>query len=241
MQFTGLRELYDQGQTEKVLQEIASLNLVPGHAEYADLLTLKGWCHYRRKEYREAHDASVAGGSHRWARELMAYLLAYVPGYANDQGLRQIAEELGNENLNAVNALVIRARAPDCFELTHDDVALCVGRFRQSTAVSAANLFHNAGRFFLDKSRGDHDLRQAVSYLDHALPLYGQDTHWHHRAAAQHWKSVAVERLEGPQGAVPFMEESLRLWEAQVALDPTNRSFQEKCAAAQQRLAGLKS
>lgn len=241
MMLQELRSWYDQGKTEEVLEKIAAMSPKPSGPEYADLVTLKGWCHYRRKEYVKAHDAALAAGSHRWARELLAYVYAYAPGYVNDEELRRIAAEIGHDAVNIANAFVIRARAPDCVDLTHEEVAQYTDRFQGGTDVSTANLFHNAGRFFLDKARQESDLGQAITYLDRALALYGQEANWHHRAAAQYWKSVAVERQDGKDAAVPVAVESLRLWEKQVSLDPTNASFKEKCSAANKRLAQLRS
>lgn len=240
MTFSALRALYDKGRTEEVLQELAKIDLASGqHPEHDDLVTLWGWCYYHRKDFDAAYAFAQAVGSHQWGRELLACIHAYVPKFTNDEALQQIAAELGGENARIANAFVIRARAKDCTLLTHEEVAQTVAQHENKAEITVAHLFHNAARFFLEKSRGEDDLRQAVAHLDRALVLYPTDSGLHHRAAATFWKSQAVERLEGKAAAVPLMQACVELWQQQVNLDPTNAGFQKNLTSAGERLAAL--
>ena len=174
-----------------------------------------------------------------WARELMGYLYAYAPGYTNDEALIQIAKELGDSNINVANAFVIRARAKDCSLLTGDRVVELVSQFEDDTSVHAANLHHNAARFFLDKPANDGSYHLAISYLNEAIKRYGMDKNFHHRAAANFWKSQAREKLGNLKAATEAMKESVRLWEEQCKLDPTNDDFSKKYKTAKGWLATL--
>ncbi len=166
----------------------------------------------------------------------MAYLYAYAPGYVNDEGLRQIAEELGSSNVNVANAFVIRARAEDCSLLTGDEVANLAANFAAETSVHGANLMHNAGRFCLAKPQAQDSLKRAVQYLDDAIGRYGPDANFHHRAAANFWKSQAWEKMGSLAEATKAMQESVRLWDEQCKLDPTNKAFSQSSENAKKRL-----
>lgn len=234
--FAELRKMYDQGQTEAVLAEIEKN---PAAAEETDdVTTLKGWCHYRRKEFDQAHTCATAADSHQWARELMAYLCAYVPKYKNDDLLKQIADELGSSNINVANALIIRARAEDCSLLDEMQVFNLTGQFAADKTVHGANLFHNAGRWYLIKNCN----REARNSLAAAIIRYERidiNANFHHRAAAKFWLSQAAEKMHNMSETITAMQESVNLWDQQVRLDPTNKGFQQSSENAKKRLGEL--
>ena len=238
--FNDLRIAYDRGQTEDVLSTLNATVIDLATDEGKSLSTLKGWCHYRRKEYDKAHDSAIAAGNFPWARELMAYLYAYAPGYVNDEGLKQIAEELGSSNVSVANAFVIRARAEDCSLLTAEDVTALTDNFKAEKSIHVANLMHNAGRYFLAKRERAYHLR-AAQYLEFALDRYGTDANFHHRAAANFWKSQAWEKIGDMEKTIEAMEESVRLWDEQRKLDPTNKAFAQSGDNAKKRLEELKA
>ncbi len=237
--FEELRAMYDRGQTQDVINALQDISIDPATEDGQRYLTLKGWCHYRRKENKEAHNCAIAAKALPWARELMAYLHAYAPAHIDDEALMEIANELGSTNINVANAFVIRARADDCSILTGDEVDRIAASFRGDESVHAANLMHNAGRFFLAKPKRPGDLQRATQYLDDAIRRYGTEANFHHRAAANFWKSQAFEKIGWKAHAVDAAQESVRLWEEQCKLDPTNKSFLQKKDDAAQRLATL--
>lgn len=238
--FSELRAMYDRGQTENVLSALNSQVIDLTTEEGKNLMILKGWCHWRRKEFDEVHTVVTSGVHSPWARELTAYLYAYAPAYVNDEGLKKIAEELGSSNINVANAFVIRARAKDCSLLTHDEVVKLVILFAADKTVSGANLWHNAGRFFLDKPRDDSgDLVHAREYLAGAIQRYGTEANFHHRAAAYFWQSQVSEKMGRKEDAIRSMKESVGLWDKQCKLDPSNDAFAKSSTNAKKRLAEL--
>lgn len=232
-----IQKLYDQGKTAEALELIAQSMPPEGDPQRGDYLALKGWCCYRRKEYAEAQEAAMAAGSVRSARELLAYLAAYAPGYVDDGKLQQMADELG-DSVAVVNALVIRARAPESTLFTPEEVLRRVLQHRGDEVV-VANLYNNAARFFQEKARGDTDLITALGLFDCALVKYGHAVNFHHRAALQYWRSYVLEKLFGNKAAIVAATRALELWVQQLALDPDNKSFQEKQEQARRRLADL--
>ncbi len=236
--FQELRDMYDRGQIDEVLTAINGMMFSCKTEEGKPLQTLQGWCHYRRKDFRQARNCAVGVENYPWARELMAYLYAYAPGYINDKGLRQIAEELGSSNINIAIAFVIRARSKDAM-LTKTQVVQFADRFKNETTTNAANLMHNVGRFFLDKHQGNEDLEIAVNYLDDAINRYGMDKNFHHRAAANFWKSQAQEKRGNLLQTIDAAQESVRLWDEQCKLDPTNEGFAKNGENAKKHLGEL--
>lgn len=236
--FSELRAMYDRGETQNVLDTLDAMNL-DAHAtneESQNLATLRGWCHYRRKEFQQAYNCAVALGTFPWARELMAYLCAYVPHYVNDQALLLISQELGSSNINVANAFIIRARASDCSLLKQEDVHRLVVQFTNEKTVHGANLLHNAGRYSLEKGTS----QDACEYLESAIIRYETlGGNFHHRAAANFWKSQAYEKMGNREKTIECMEASVNLWEEQCKLDPSNKSFAQKSGEAKKRLTEL--
>lgn len=205
--------------------------------ERSELLALGAWCFYRLKKYAQAFDFATEAGNVVWARECLMYLSAYAPGYKNDADLLMFCYELG-DTVNACNALVIRARDPDS-TLAESEVLERVHR-HQGTDVAVANLWHNGARLFLARgeSSGTSDFfQQALSLIDGALQRYGDgDNNVHHRAAANHWKSQILDKLDRRGDAIEAAKESERLWCRQRELDPQNPAHVEKQAGAAQWL-----
>lgn len=232
-----IQKLYDEGMMTAALDLINQSMPSEGGPQRGDHLALKGWCHYHLKEYKTAHDVALLAGSTTKAKELLATMYANVPGYVDDVSLQRLVDELP-ENVAVTNALLIRARAKDSASFTHDQV---LERALQHCGdeVRVAHIYNNAARFFQEKARDDADLITALGLWDCALLKYGYDGNYHHRAAVHYWKSHVIERLFGKQAATFTAMRACELWSQQVALDPTNVSFQQKLSEAEKRRAAL--
>jgi len=226
------KTLYDRGEFDKCL---AAVKLEPeirleGGPERGELLALGGWCYYRKGDYETARKWFQNAGPVNFAREGLTYLAAYID--KDDVELRKLVQELG-DRVNTRNALVIRARDPDS-TVSGDEVMESVLRFREDT-VEVANLCHNAGRFFFEKGKSDKDLLIALGLLEAALVRYGIDRNWHHRGAANFWKSRVLERLYDKRAALEAARESLYCWTQQVILDPGTERHRKQWENAAER------
>ncbi|MDP1538867.1 MAG: hypothetical protein Q8M00_02445 [bacterium] len=232
------KELYDRGEFGKCLEEVTrELHERPADdLERGELLALGAWCYYRRNEFAEAKKWAEQAGQVRFARECLAYIAAYAKGFKDDTALYNLARELG-DSVNVQNALTIRARESDSV-LTHEDVMNGTLCYRENT-VEVANLFHNAARFFLSKLRSDEDLLLVLGFLDAALTRYGIDRNWHHRGAANFWRSKALEALLDKRAALEAARDSLFCWTQQMILDPGNERNMQQWENAVQRVRDL--
>lgn len=233
------QELYDgsrfaeaQAAAQEVLQQ-------PGlfEDEAGELKALVAWCYYRQKKYEEAASWATDAGQVLWARECLMYLRAYAPGYKDDKRLKELAAELG-DTVNVNNAVVIRARDADS-QIGSEEV---VQRVRSHTAsdVSTANLWHNGARYLLSRGQDASAFETALEFIDGALARYGTgDQNIHHRAAANHWKSNILLKLDRRQEAITAAQEAVRLWTRQCELDPKNSAHVEKKAGAHEWLQKL--
>lgn len=240
MNLEQAQKLYDEGKMAEALVALAALLVLqPDSSQNGEIRALMGWCHYHCKEYKDAHDLARVAGSVTKAKELLATMYAAVPGYVDDTSLLRLVDELPG-NVAVTNALLIRARAKDSSVFTHAEVLQGVLQHR-GDEVRVAHICNNAARFFQEKARDDADLITALGLFDCALLKYGFTANYHHRAALHYWKSLVIERLFGKAAAVFTAMRSCELWQQQLALDPTNVSFQQKLAAAEKRRAALVS
>lgn len=208
---------YDRGEFERCLEEVQRelTSRADDDSERGELLALEGWCYYRKGEYETARQKFQKAGPVSFAREGLAYLAVYRD--KDDNTFRQLAQELG-DRVNIQNALTIRARDPDS-TFTHKEVMRGVLRFKENV-VEVANLYHNAGRFFFQKARNKKDLLTALGLLGASLVRYGVDRNWHHRGAANFWRSKVLEALLDKRGALEAARDSLYCWTQQMILDP---------------------
>jgi|GEM_PF-5062965 len=163
-------------------------------------------------------------------------------GHINDSKLLELTVGM-EDNVNAANALIMRARALES-SVTHEQVWRMAEGFANRADVvkydvSLANLLHNAARFFHDKPRDRRDLKFALGLIDVAIAHYGDVSNWHHRAAAHFWKSHILEKLTAIPDAFAAASRSLHLWYCQYALEKDTAPFGKKLENAQVRLAEL--
>jgi hypothetical protein len=97
--------------------------------------------------------------------------------------------------------------------------------------VFRVNLLHNMARLSLEKA----DFRQALKFIDAALMAYGTETNFHHRGAANYWKSVIYERAGDLASAYGAAQDSLSAWQQQLNLAPENAEWVNRVAGAVQR------
>lgn len=236
-------ELYLQGKIE-----VAEMEARKEFSQVTDLVTkqalhaILAWCAYRRKEYKEALMEITAAGDNQRAHECHVYVLAYAPGFADDKKLFELTELLVG-NINVSNALVIRARMPES-TVEHEQVWRMAQGFAEDADVSKhnvslANLMHNCSRFFLDKARDRRDLEFSLGLIEVAIAHYGEVSNWHHRAAANFWKSHTLERLTAIPSAFAAAALSLQLWECQCALEKKTAPFLDKLESVRARVVDL--
>jgi len=262
----GVQSLLDNGETSKVLwvvRETAdsrswAVDALP--SEKAELYALLGMAYYSRKNFASAKTYLKRALLFDPANERAIYGMAYLAAYVNkDPGKTREWMDKLPESAARDNVHMIMMRSPECIETngleqTYSEVIDLFDRYLTPNPVdplNVANLMHNAGRFFLVKGadqeqRGDMpEVRKtcasAVAALALALSLYGTgDMNLHHRAAANYWMSVAIEKLLGPAAAIASAEQSVELWSRQLALDPKNPHFKESWRGAADRLHELR-
>lgn len=233
-----IQQLYNLGRFQEAMDAARKeITACPrDDPEIPELWVILSWCHYRYKEYGVVRSCLGEAGDTERAHELWATLAAYVD--KDDDRLREIAQRFP-KSIAIQNALVIRARDADSV-LTHAEVGSIILSF-SGDGVAVANINHNGGRFFIAKSRWNTDLLIAVGMLERALRLYGMEYHWHHRAAATHWLSVAHERLGETEEDARARTRARELWERAVESDPQNTGFLQNLENARKREAELVS
>jgi len=230
-----LQELYKEGKTAEVLYRIL-LNFPLGRSLPVEIEELKGWCHFRREEYKEATETAVSAtrkGSVK-ASELLIQLAAYVN--KDDRMMEVIHQGLPN-NSSVCNAFAIRARDPDSkipVKLIMDAAMRSINK----DDLGAINLLNNTARLLLEKGNRSSDTMMAIGLWETALIKYGEKN-YHHRAAVMFWLSNAYESLEDRPLAIKMAQESVKLWEYQASLDPDNSKFKKNLDGAKNRLENL--
>lgn len=233
-------DLYEQGQTKDALDAISELLKDAKGDAASELHALAAWCHFRRADYQLALTAiDLAGPENQTAKRCLLYVRSFGPtkdlSVTDDEEMIRLVQELGND-IDARNALVIRARQPDCQVQAstiwdHTQDMLQTGDPSQHD-VKLANLCHNAGRFFHDKARDGQDLTIALGLFKVAGLHYGNTSHWHHRAALAHWTSKTLLSLGALPNALEKAVVSLVIWVDQLTTDPTNDDFKIKTSNA---------
>jgi tetratricopeptide (TPR) repeat protein len=230
-----LNKLYEEGKCSEALEEISrvypSANVMP-----AEIMAIKGWCHFRLQQYHEATEAALMAdekGSPKGS-ELLAQLAAYVS--KDDKAIEAIRQKMPG-NLSVCNAFAIRARDKDS-RIPKEMIVEAAIKAMSGEEIAATNLINNTARLLLAKGDGFGDTVTAIIFWRIALQRYG-DKNYHHRAAVHFWMSKAYESLGNKALAIQSALSSLQLWEEQVNLDPANPKFKESLEGARRRVEEL--
>lgn len=235
--------LYEQGRINDALN-LALEELLQEQTQEAQeaLHAIVAWCYYRRKEFDQALAEIAIAGDNLRARECHVYVLAYSKAHTDDAKLSELVSTMSG-NINAANALLIRARTRDS-TVSHDQVWKMAEGFTQigdvaNHDVPLANLLHNCARFFHDRARDQRDLKFALGLIEVALAHYGDISNWHHRAAANFWMSHILEKLTAIPQAFVVAATSLRLWESQCAVEKKTAPWIQNLEQGSKRVAEL--
>ena len=224
------QEGYNQGQFETVLAILSD--------ELPEQVTLAAWCHYRAKRFPECArmldiaEALASDGATQRTLACRAYLYAYAPDFKDETALMALMPRLSPTNIDGLNAVAISARAEgsliDPVELWGKAEAFAESLDISAVTVSGANFLHNLARLAEVKE----EFNRALHYIDLAIAAYGPEAHWHHRAAAQFWRSKIYQGMGDLVNAKDAAQESLALWTTQRDLEPDNAEWGKRVAGA---------
>ncbi|MFY9457935.1 MAG: hypothetical protein WAP23_03355 [Candidatus Spechtbacterales bacterium] len=256
------QQLLNEGKTKEVLDEtqflmgddIAHLS----HKNKAEACALRGMAYYRRKDFGHAGFWFTVALDSDPANERAIYGMAYIAA-AVDKDPEKLQEWMAKlpESAARDNARMIMMRDPKYLEtkgmgetfLEADKILKKWVHKNPEDPSNAANIANNLGRLYIvvgdkltseQEEDGDYELISesymlALSSLSAAIGLYGTGSmNLHHRAAANYWMSVAMEKLFGPAAAIPFACGSLRLWYEQIQLDLDNPHYQKSYAGSRE-------
>lgn len=236
-----LWHLYDSGKmTETVVGLDLALQVETETAKLEALNAIYAWCHYRKNEYPASFERIKLANGHPRALECEMYILSYAKGYEDDVRLVAISKILGPDNMNCANALVIRAKNPNS-QISPSEVFAVANYFSiikppLHQKVATANLFHNVARYFLAKPGDANGLKLALGFIDVAVAHYGEVENWHHRAAANFWKSQILEVMGLIPDAFKAAFTSMMFWTAQCGLEKDTSPFKERLENAVKRM-----
>jgi len=228
-----LKQLYEKGQNERIIETISSMSPAERTPEVE---VIGAWAHFRRGEYAKSSEIAtrLSDKGDKQALELLAQLVAYVG--KDDYFLAELRRQIpGNPSI--CNALAIRARDADS-DIPIGVIVDAALRLINDDSVGGTNLLNNAARMLLAKGDGGKDVVTAIGFWQIAIIRYGDKNH-HHRAAVFFWLSKAYEALGAKNIAIKMAEESIALWQKQFELDPENKQFKERLEGAKQRLKDL--
>lgn len=262
---TQLVALYKTGQFDKVVARadelLNQLGLAPENPLYVEIVMQKAWALWRKGEYEQSFALANQDAIRDTepCQELRVYAYAYQKspyrrlrgGQENPEGLIELIEKLGPENLAAGNAQLIYDLGVIQNEekiLNPDQVIFLVNKFRDSNhpAVKVANLLQNAA---LWEEKHNHDdknaLLQAIEWLQTALRKYDPDyqhqssnignlkntPHAHHIAGLYFRMYKIWLRLDIEYEARQALQKSVAAWSIAHAQDPKNEDFEAKYAA----------
>lgn len=233
----NIRDLYERGQIEKVMNAISSKYSLIDEMP-VDVLEIEACCLFRFKKYELAAKAALLlseKGSQK-GLELLAQIAGYVT--KDDELLDKIFQKLPVD-VSVCNAYAIRARDPDSRIRVRKVIASAFS-YMIDEEIAVAHLLNNTARLLMAKGyEGTNlDIVTAIGFWQIALSKYG-DKNYHHRAAVYFWLTKAYERLGMLNEAEENAKKSLDLWEKQVALDQNNPKFQENLEGAKRRLEEL--
>lgn len=210
--YHNLKELYGQGKFGEVISnyQASSENYTPGSLKFV------AFSFYHQKKYDECKKI-ISLLEAKDSAELRAYIAAYVD--KNKEELLAIYREFPH-NSSVCNALVIYARSEN------SGIGIAVIRktleFTKDNSQVSAHLFHNGGRYFLEKKR----YSEALSYLWMADSKYDKNSD-HNLAALLHWISVTYEGMQNILAALEASLKSVAYWEKACEDDSSNLKFFE--------------
>lgn len=211
----------------------------------AEAHALEGMAHYRRKEFELARRCFDLSLQKNPANELTLNGIAYL---AIRESMSKLPEGPPKDNSWVIlmqNKEYIEANGLLETQAEIEEILTKYTKPNPDDPLNVANIFHNAGRFYIVAAEMDAESSYenyflASMVLHCALPLYGTgEMNLHHRAAANNLLSITYEKVFGPAAALPFAEQSLILWNKQLNLDPQNPHFQEKYDNATQKILEL--
>jgi hypothetical protein len=235
-------KVYDKGQYLDALGAIESLLKEDMPTDQRqELYALQAWCHYRRSEWEQSLQSCTLADSHQRALECELYIRSYVPDYRDEARIEAIQTTIGS-TINGANAFLIRARTAD--PVPYEQVEAILARFTEAPAdtptVFYANLLHNGGRVFLDRSRSGADLDRAEALIRRAIQSYGDSSeNLHHKGAAYFWLSTTYEKREDFAGAAREAAKSEECWRLQVEGNAQSSAHIEKYDNAKKRTAEM--
>lgn len=231
-------KVYDKGQYVDALGTIETLlkDDMPKD-QRQELFALQAWCHYRRSEWEQSLQSCTFADGHQRALECELYIRSYAPGYRDEARIDALQAAIGS-TINGANAFLIRARTAN--PVPYEQVEAILARFTEAPTdtptVFYANLLHNGGRVFLDKSRSSADLDRAEALIRSAIQSYGESReNLHHKGAAYFWLSTTYEKREDFAGAAREAAQSEECWRLQVEGNAQSPAHIEKYENAQKR------
>jgi hypothetical protein len=231
-------KVYDKGQYVDALGTIESLLKQDMPTEQRqELFALQAWCHYRRSEWEQSLQSCSLADGHQRALECELYIRSYAPDFRDEARIEALQTAIG-ASINGANAFLIRARTSN--PVPYEQVEAILARFAEAPAdtptVFYANLLHNGGRVFLDKSRSNADLDRAEALIRSAIRNYGDSSeNLHHKGAAYFWLSTTYEKRGDFAGAAREAAQSEECWRLQVQGNPQSPTHIEKYENAQKR------
>ncbi len=256
--------LLGEGRIEDVIKQVNQLllDIFTGNSSqdyFAELLAIRGMAFYRRKNFEDARTDFRFSLSTDPANERAIYGMAYLAAYVDKdvakthEWMEKLPDSAARDNAWMIimrSNEYISSNGPLSTDIEVADVLAKYLAPNPADPLNTANLMHNAGRFFLAESEyheKDGDIEEAridrvsaVAALSLSLALYGTgEINLHHRAAANYWMSVAMEKVLGPAAAIPSACESLKLWHKQLLLDQGNPHYQKSYNGSRERLIDL--
>lgn len=182
--------------------------------------TLRARIYYHQGNYQETLDETELAGEAQGALLIQLNVYQYADGFRNPEKAKELLEKIG-PTVSGLNSEVIAALKPDSDvnygELMRRGEEVIEGLTRENATLIATHLMHNLARLAMDKL---NDLPKAEKLINKAIKCYGEDTHLHHNAAANFWKTKILEKQGKIDEAIEAAQYSLDLWDRQVAINP---------------------
>lgn len=229
-----LETMYEQGDCSGIVEEISQLK---EEKITVDIRRILAWAYFRLGRIEESWKLAkiLSSEGDKKSRDIMSQIEAYVCHRDPVHG-----EEL---TVSMKNAMAIRARDADS-DIPTSVVMDMTFEHMLDEDIAGINLANNTARLLLaraelSKPEGVREVQLAIVLWENCLFRYGENKNYHHRAAVCFWLTKAYEELGRIDLALFAAHRSIRLWEAQAAIDPENKSFKEKLENAYKRLEEL--
>lgn len=195
---------------------------------------------YHQGNYPEAlAEAKIAGEDSETALITQLNIYQYADEYRDPIKAKELLEKIG-PTVSSLNSEVIAALKPDSdadfSDLLRRGEEVTLGLTAENATLVSSHLMHNLARLAMDKL---NNLPKALELINQAIETYGTETHLHHRAAANFWKTKISEKQGNIDQAIEAAKESVRLWKTQVVINP-EPAFITKSENALNRLAELR-